>query len=81
MQLVLCARLIELRKNAGLSQRQLAERLGREQSVVARIELGERRLDVVELFRLLKALDADCRSEFEALATLFEEVESTEPAD
>ena len=42
--------LIELRKRSGLNQRRLAKRIGREQSFVARVELGERRLDVVEFY-------------------------------
>lgn len=38
-----------LRKEAGLSQADLAERLGRPQSYVSKVEAGQRRLDVVEL--------------------------------
>lgn len=45
------------RLNAGLSQQQVAERLGQPQSYVAKIELGERRLDVVEFLELTAALD------------------------
>ena len=48
-------RLVEMRKAAGLTQRELAERLGRERSFVSRIELGERRLDVVEFFWVSRA--------------------------
>lgn len=36
------------RKEAGLTQAQVAERLGRPQSYVAKYENGERRLDVIE---------------------------------
>ena len=50
--------LIELRKNAGLTQRQLAEKLNREHNLVGRLEVGERRLDLVEFFWLCKACDA-----------------------
>ena len=42
--------LFELRKRSGLNQRRLAQKIGREQSFVARVELGERRLDVVEFY-------------------------------
>ena len=45
------------RLNAGLSQQQVAERLGQPQSYVAKIELGERRLDVVEFLELTAALE------------------------
>src|SRR4051794_35090877 len=40
------------RLDAGLSQTELAKRLGRYQSVVAAIEGGGRRIDVVELLDL-----------------------------
>lgn len=53
------ARLIALRKAARLNQRDLADRLGRTQSYVAKVELCERRLDVIQLLELLDALDAD----------------------
>lgn len=52
-------RLVELREAAGLSQRDLAARLGRERSFVGRFELGERRLDLVEVFWVLRALGQD----------------------
>ena len=42
--------IIELRHKAGLTQRQLAAKLQRERNFVGRLELGERRLDVVEFF-------------------------------
>jgi transcriptional regulator with XRE-family HTH domain len=45
-----------MRKEAKLTQRQLADRLGREHSFVWRIEQGERRLDVVEFYWVCKAL-------------------------
>jgi transcriptional regulator with XRE-family HTH domain len=41
---------VELRSKADMTQRELARRLGREHSFVSRIELGERRLDVVEVY-------------------------------
>ena len=55
------AKLVEIRQNAGLSQRDLAERLGRERSFVSRIELGERRLDVVEFYWVCVACGVDPR--------------------
>ena len=42
-------RLIEAREEAGLTQKAAAERLGRSQSFVAKSEIGERRVDAVEL--------------------------------
>lgn len=41
--------LIEARKEMGITQQELADRLRRPQSFVAKVETGERRLDVVEL--------------------------------
>ncbi len=52
----LIALLIEKREAAGLTQTELAERLGEYQSFVARLESGERRVDVVELITLGEAL-------------------------
>jgi transcriptional regulator with XRE-family HTH domain len=45
------------RKKAGLTQEQLAERLGETQSFVSKCERGERRLDVVEVRAFCLALD------------------------
>lgn len=44
------------RKEAGLSQAELADRLEDTQSFVSKIERGERRLDVVELIEFCEAL-------------------------
>jgi transcriptional regulator with XRE-family HTH domain len=53
-------RLIELvvaeRKKAGIRQVQLAKKLKRSQTWIARLESGERRLDVVELLDLAEAI-------------------------
>ena len=44
----LCTLMIAARKQAGITQTQLAARLKRPQSFVAKYEGGERRLDVIE---------------------------------
>lgn len=44
-------RLKEARKETGLTQAQVATRLGRAQSFVAKCESGERRVDIIELQR------------------------------
>jgi transcriptional regulator with XRE-family HTH domain len=54
---------VELRKRAGMSQRELAAALGREQNYVARIETGQRRLDLIEWVQVLRALGADPEKE------------------
>ncbi|MDG3439561.1 helix-turn-helix domain-containing protein [Nitrospirillum amazonense] len=51
--------LIELRKAKGLTQTEVATRLRRPQSFVAKYEGGERRLDVVEFIEVAQALEAD----------------------
>ncbi|MDF7758814.1 helix-turn-helix transcriptional regulator [Kosakonia cowanii] len=44
----------QARKARGITQVQLAEALGRPQSFIAKIESGERRLDVVEFVHLAR---------------------------
>jgi transcriptional regulator with XRE-family HTH domain len=44
-------RLVRARKDAGLTQVQVAERLGKPQSYVSKVERAERRVDPVELAR------------------------------
>lgn len=46
----------ELRMERDLSQEQLAARLGIRQEWVSRYEVGERRLDVIELIEVAKAI-------------------------
>ncbi|WP_348642186.1 helix-turn-helix transcriptional regulator, partial [Mesorhizobium sp. M8A.F.Ca.ET.197.01.1.1] len=53
------AQLISLRNVKGLTQAQVAEKLGRPQSFVAKYEGGERRLDVIEFLDVTAAVDAD----------------------
>ena len=51
--------LIKLREQAGMTQTELATKLGEYQSFVARLESGQRRLDVIEFLRLAKLLEFD----------------------
>ena len=51
--------LIVARKQAGLSQRELADRLGKPRSFVSKLESRERRLDIVEFVALTRALGLD----------------------
>ena len=50
------AKLVAMRTKAGMTQRDLAQALGREHSFVWRIETGKRRLDVVEFYWVCMAL-------------------------
>lgn len=53
------ARLVEARNGAGLTQAEVADRLGKPQSYVAKYEGGERRLDIIEFVDLCDALGAN----------------------
>lgn len=44
------------RKAAGVTQAELAARLGKPQSFVSKVERGERRLDVIEFCQVAEAL-------------------------
>lgn len=48
-----------VRKAAGVTQVELAERLGKPQSFVSKVERGERRLDVIEFCQVAEALGCD----------------------
>jgi len=50
--------LVEARKAAGLTQREVASRIGRPYTVIANIERGERQIDVVEFIAIARALGA-----------------------
>ncbi len=47
------------RKEHGLTQSQLATRLGRPQSLIAKIESGERKLDVCQFLDYVEAIGTD----------------------
>lgn len=56
---LLMTALAETRRKAGVTQYEMAARLGVDQSYVSKYESGRRRLDVVEFMRILAALEAD----------------------
>ena len=70
------ATLVHLREEAGLTQRQLAERLNREHSLVSRLEQGERRLDLIEFFWLCKACDSNPEKVTRELLRQFEKIQT-----
>ena len=55
------------RVDQGLTQQEVASRLGRPQSFVAKYEGGERRLDVIEFVQIAQALSVDPRRMFAEL--------------
>lgn len=54
----LLAALVEARQDAGVSQAALAARVGKPPSFIAKIELGERRLDMIEFMVLARELNS-----------------------
>ena len=54
-----CGLIIEARKKAGLTQQELADKIGHHQSFVAKYEIGERRLDIIELLEIAKFIKLD----------------------
>ena len=63
----LCSLLRQLRHEAGLTQVQVATRLGVPQSFVSKYESGERRLDVVELGHVAGVLGVSLRDVLDRL--------------
>jgi len=60
--------MISARKNAQLTQQELAKRLHKPQSFVAKYEGGERRIDVVEFLTVCWAMGVDPAKILKALA-------------
>lgn len=48
--------LVQARKNAGLTQTQVAEKLAKPQSYIAKVEGADRKLDVMEFVELCEAI-------------------------
>ena len=53
----LSKKLFALRKENNLTQRGLAQKLSVSQSYVSKVELGQRRLDIIEVNKYVKALN------------------------
>ena len=49
--------LVEARHASGLTQQEVANRLNTHQSYIAKVEKGERRIDVVEFIKLARAIE------------------------
>lgn len=54
---------VSMRKEAGFTQRELAERIGREQSFIGRIETRQRRVDLVEFVWIARCCGFDGEKE------------------
>jgi len=51
--------LIEARKKSGLTQTELAERLGKDQTFISLVERSQRRVDVLEFYAFSRAMNID----------------------
>ncbi len=51
--------LIAVRKKAGITQQELAKKLGKNQSYISKYENSERRLDMIEVIAIMKAMDSN----------------------
>lgn len=60
--------LVRLRREAGMTQAELASAVNKPQSFISKIESGERRLDIIELIQILSVLRADPHSFIDDLA-------------
>lgn len=54
--------MIKARKDAALTQQELADRIKRHQSFVAKYEGGERRLDLIELIEISKHINLNLQN-------------------
>jgi transcriptional regulator with XRE-family HTH domain len=72
--------LAQVRNNAGVTQNTLAEILGWDQSAVSKVERFDRRLDVMELYDWLTALNYNHRRFFEEIGFLQEAINTSIPA-
>ena len=62
--------IIQARLSAGLTQQAVADRIGKPQSYVAKVERMERRLDIIEYFELSEAIGFEPISQ---ITTIWEE--------
>ena len=68
--------LVDARQRAGITQRGLAGGLGKASSHVQRIEGGQRRVDVLELYQIAKLLNVEPAGLFDQIAAKLDELEA-----
>jgi transcriptional regulator with XRE-family HTH domain len=56
---ILVQALAHARREAGIHQADLAAKIGKDQSYISNIERGQRRVDVIEFYTIVKAMNAD----------------------
>lgn len=60
----------QLRKESGMTQLQLCEKLGQEKTYVSKVERGTRRFDVIEMMEYSNALGVDAEDIVKRLKAL-----------
>ena len=65
---------VECRRDAGLTQRALAQRIGKSASHLNMIEHGQRRVDALEFYRLAKACGLEPGEMFRRVASRIDEL-------
>jgi transcriptional regulator with XRE-family HTH domain len=68
--------LVQARASAGLSQRDLAERVEKPRSYISKIETKERRIDAIELIDLAEALGIEPRRLFDEVVVAVRQMKS-----
>lgn len=71
----------EARKQAGVTQEQLAQRLHQTQSFVSKCERGERRLDIVEVRAFCLALGISFPAFIAQFAEILSQIEGRDESD
>lgn len=78
-QQIFCSLLRDERKKACFSQAGLAEKLDKPQSFIAKVEKGERRVDLIEFLAIMNVLNANPEKfirKFKKMTTLEGAIES-----
>lgn len=65
-QLEIAYQLLKLRKQKGLSQAELARKIGTKQSNIARMEAGQQNCSVIFVSKIAQALGCEFKTEFVA---------------
>lgn len=61
--------LSDARRKSGVLQSEVAEKMGRDQTVISNIERGQRRIDLVEFYQFSLAIGSDPADLFRSIIT------------
>jgi DNA-binding XRE family transcriptional regulator len=71
---IMLGMLVEARNRADITQAELAKRIGRPQPFISLVERGERRIDVIQFYAIVKALGLDPEQAFRDLVARLPEI-------